>query len=362
MEGYENIDSRPEVLPDVVLDVCDGLPYSDNSVDEVRAFDFLEHIPIGKTVEVIEGIWRILKPGGIFESLTPSTDGRGAFQDPTHVSFWNENSWLYYSHPAYRRLYGTKANFKIEHCQNVTSDGRIVHTHVIAEKRTNDIKIAVISANLGGIDPDYSSEHVKQRLPENVKLDFFNFTNETYPVRGKVMSPRLQAKIPRMMGWKLKPGYDYYVWLDSAITLKHETSIMWLLNQCADIALFKHPFLDCIRDEVGFIIQEMSTNNGYLIDRYQYEPLAEQLETYSKDPDFVDDKNFAAGVFMYRNTPETQKFMTTWLMHCVLYSINDQVSFPYVMLKHKCEVNGIEGDIYDNNFFEYHHRELKDAE
>ena len=27
----------------------------------------------------------------------PSTDGRGAFQDPTHVSFWNENSFTYYT-------------------------------------------------------------------------------------------------------------------------------------------------------------------------------------------------------------------------------------------------------------------------
>jgi SAM-dependent methyltransferase len=27
----------------------------------------------------------------------PSTDGRGAWQDPTHVSYWNENSFLYYT-------------------------------------------------------------------------------------------------------------------------------------------------------------------------------------------------------------------------------------------------------------------------
>ena len=27
----------------------------------------------------------------------PSTDGRGAWQDPTHVSFWNEHSFWYYT-------------------------------------------------------------------------------------------------------------------------------------------------------------------------------------------------------------------------------------------------------------------------
>ncbi len=36
---------------------------------------------------------RCLTPGGWFLTLTPSTDGRGAFQDPTHVSFWNSNSF-----------------------------------------------------------------------------------------------------------------------------------------------------------------------------------------------------------------------------------------------------------------------------
>ncbi len=133
-EGYVNIDNREEVKPDLVCDVLDGLPYPDSSVDEVRAFDFLEHIPIGQTIQVITEIWRVLKPGGRFESLTPSTDGRGAFQDPTHVSFWNKNSWLYYSEPEYRDLYGIEANFKIEAITDleIVKGIGVIHTHVVA--------------------------------------------------------------------------------------------------------------------------------------------------------------------------------------------------------------------------------------
>jgi hypothetical protein len=37
-------------------------------------------------------------------SLTPSTDGRGAFQDPTHVSFLNENSFWYYTDRKYMKF------------------------------------------------------------------------------------------------------------------------------------------------------------------------------------------------------------------------------------------------------------------
>jgi len=110
--GYYNIDIRAEMNPDIVCDVTCGLPFKDNSVDEILANDFLEHIPLGKTVYVIEEIWRVLKPDGIFRHQTPSTDGRGAFMDPHHISFWNINSWWYYCDDAHRNLYGIKAKFK----------------------------------------------------------------------------------------------------------------------------------------------------------------------------------------------------------------------------------------------------------
>ena len=133
LHGYVNIDNREEVHPDVLADITVGLKYEDNSVDEVRAYDILEHIPIGKTVALIEEIYRVLIPGGKFESLTPDAErGQGAFQDPTHISFWVENSWLYYSNPQYRALYGTKANFKIKTMERTQTGNRVYHLHVIA--------------------------------------------------------------------------------------------------------------------------------------------------------------------------------------------------------------------------------------
>jgi SAM-dependent methyltransferase len=132
IEGFTNIDNRPEVNPDLVCDVLNGLPFDDNSVEYVIASDFLEHIEIGKTVDVIEEIYRVLKDGGTFESLTPSVEGRGAFQDPLHRSFWNINSWLYYTEDEYRNLYGIKAKFTGRVRDYVTNDAlHIIHTHAV---------------------------------------------------------------------------------------------------------------------------------------------------------------------------------------------------------------------------------------
>lgn len=70
-------------------------PFADSSIGAFRAHDLLEHLP-NKTHTMRE-IWRCLRPGGWLLSMTPSTDGRGAFQDPTHVSYWNQNAFWYWT-------------------------------------------------------------------------------------------------------------------------------------------------------------------------------------------------------------------------------------------------------------------------
>jgi len=83
---------------DIIADLNRGIPLADNSCGIVRAYDALEHLSDKQAI--MREIHRVLAPGGILLSMTPSTDGRGAWQDPTHVSFWNENSFWYWTRPA----------------------------------------------------------------------------------------------------------------------------------------------------------------------------------------------------------------------------------------------------------------------
>lgn len=89
-EGYEPVDR--ELGHGDIIEWLRRQP--DDSVGVFRAVDFIEHV--ADQVTLMNELYRVLVHGGMLLTLTPSTDGRGAFCDPTHVSFWNELSFRYY--------------------------------------------------------------------------------------------------------------------------------------------------------------------------------------------------------------------------------------------------------------------------
>lgn len=97
-DGYEGVDIENA---DIVADINDGIPVDTGSCGVIRAYDFMEHIQ--DKVKLINEIHRCLAHGGYLLSETPSTDGRGAFQDPTHVAFYNEHSFWYYTNERFQR-------------------------------------------------------------------------------------------------------------------------------------------------------------------------------------------------------------------------------------------------------------------
>lgn len=101
-QGYLGVDQYPGPGVDIVATMPGPLDLPDNSVGVIRAVDFLEHVT--DKVALFNEIHRLLAPDGLLLSMTPSTDGRGAFQDPTHVSFYNENSFWYYTQNAMRAM------------------------------------------------------------------------------------------------------------------------------------------------------------------------------------------------------------------------------------------------------------------
>lgn len=79
----------------VQADLNEGIPLPDNSVGVINASHIIEHLH--DKHKIMKEIHRVLADGGWAFIEVPSTDGRGAFQDPTHVSYWNENCFWYYT-------------------------------------------------------------------------------------------------------------------------------------------------------------------------------------------------------------------------------------------------------------------------
>lgn len=119
-EGFVGIDvfdwsdkyPKDEFLQGEIPEVLHN--FKDSSIEEVRASHFIEHIPQAKVIEFMNECHRILIAGGIFEINVPPTTGRGAFCDPTHISFWNDMSFRYYNKtwsPDLTGSYGITADF-----------------------------------------------------------------------------------------------------------------------------------------------------------------------------------------------------------------------------------------------------------
>jgi O-antigen biosynthesis protein len=62
--------------------------------------------------------WNLLASGGMLLSNTPSTEGRGAFQDPNHLSYWNINSFWYYTKSQFTQFTDSNIKFQATHTKN----------------------------------------------------------------------------------------------------------------------------------------------------------------------------------------------------------------------------------------------------
>lgn len=210
-------------------------------------------------------------------------------------------------------------------------------------------KIAFLTANLGNFDKFIDN------VDQSIDYDFYRFTDKNFPPRFCSMTPRLQARIPKLFGYEMAPGYDYYIWLDSSCILSHRDSIKWLIEKCEnkDMVVFKHPNRKSIREEACYLVKRLDNNCPYITPRYKNELLKEQLEVIEKDVNYVDDHLFASTCIVYKNKEKVINMMKEWWQHVSRYHSIDQLSFPYVIWKNNCKVRVIKDSYLKTPYLKY---------
>ena len=83
---YFSIDKSSLPGIKVVCDFTQGIPFKDNSVDELICIHVLEHISDLKTI--MKELYRVLKTDGVLKIWVPHCFSPSAFGDSTHVRFF----------------------------------------------------------------------------------------------------------------------------------------------------------------------------------------------------------------------------------------------------------------------------------
>jgi SAM-dependent methyltransferase len=108
----------------LLADFSSGLlPFESEMFDYVTAYDVLEHIQRvvlvnGETsfpfIILINEVFRVLRPGGIFFSIQPCFPAKQVFKDPTHINIMTEDTlYQYFCEPAWGRIYGYDGSFEM---------------------------------------------------------------------------------------------------------------------------------------------------------------------------------------------------------------------------------------------------------
>jgi len=105
--------------------VLESMPYENESFEYLTAYDFIEHVPRviyaparrNSFVELMNEVYRVLKPGGLFLSSTPAYPHPWAFIDPTHVNYITDATFSTYFDDVNRwaSIYGFNGAFRIAH-------------------------------------------------------------------------------------------------------------------------------------------------------------------------------------------------------------------------------------------------------
>jgi len=147
--------------------------------------------------------------------------------------------------------------------------------------------------------------------------------------------PRRNAKLPKILGFLLLPGYDYYIWHDHHCELQMDPEE--LINthvKNKDMAVWRHAARDCVYEEMDLLNRiSFDTNDS----------LASTLDYFTRINWPAKAGLYELTSLVYANTPKMQAALLTWWEFICKHSSRDQVSFPLIAKKHRLKLGIMPG-------------------
>ncbi len=206
----------------------------------------------------------------------------------------------------------------------------------------NDAGKVVVNAPITNADIQVYSSICGKFDPE--RNDIKVFADSDYD---KFKLPVMNAKIYKILSHKFFSS-KFTIYVDGNIVVLNEPSdIIQQLLKNADMALFKHPFRNCLYDEMEHAIKRVEE---------QFKPLmTQQVADYRKEGMPANFGLGECGMLIRRNNPIVNEFNERWWAEICRYTNRDQMSFPYVLwkMRGRLKVNFIDGNVRDNAAFKY---------
>ena len=158
--------------------------------------------------------------------------------------------------------------------------------------------------------------------------------------RKNALTPRARCKVDKCFAWQLYPDYDAYVHSDSTVTWNSAEAVVDFVQLMDGEGWvgFKHPQRQRVDLEAIYTDGCVRANNPYHKNRYQGEDLIGQANSYlrmaerigEQMPPMTENTIFAYSKgFIRHNGTDV---LTLWFAEMMRWSVQDQISLPYVMM------------------------------
>jgi hypothetical protein len=207
------------------------------------------------------------------------------------------------------------------------------------------MKVIIYSVNIGSYDDFYNPKQIKD-------YSYIYYTDTHYTGSKwefiKVDSVGCTKRVSTIykLGSHLLPEHDISIYMDANMRITGDLTelVQMAMSSRKEIFLFKHPNRNCIYKEVQACIK---------LKKDEVTPLINHGDKYRRAGYPFDNGLYCSGFIIRKNTVNVRYFNNFWHSEYKKGCKRDQISLPYALAKCGLKPGIIDGNIYNNEYFNF---------